>query len=133
MRLIQLGMIGFIVLAACVTELVCEKGNAEWGLGYWLIIAFAFWGISGAFRLKRRMEARTKGAVDQKHSEEETQKRSKAGYLMSMAVASGISYWGLVVRYILHGTLWQAVPFYAAGLALLLLWGPRASTQAPAN
>jgi hypothetical protein len=48
---------------------------------------------------------------------------------MSMIAAFGIAYLGIVIRFILHGTRWQVMPFYVLGLALLFLWGPREFRQ----
>jgi len=44
--------------------------------------------------------------------------------VMSIIAAFGIAYLGVVIRFILHGTRWQVMPFYLLGLVLLFLWGP---------
>jgi len=124
MRIIQWATIGFIIIAACVTELVCEKGNVSWGLGYWFVIVIALWGVSGGYRFRLRMAKRIKEAMDANLPAEETRKRVNARILFSIMSSSSIAYWGLVVRFIVHGVLWQAVPFYVLGLALMFLWGP---------
>jgi hypothetical protein len=133
MRLVQWAMIGFILMAACVAELMCEKGNVNWGLGYWLIVTGALWGVSAGYRLRRRIASRIKEAIDRNLPAAETHRRLNARILLGMASASSVAYWGLVVRFALNGMLWQAVPFYVLGLALLLLWGPRASMPTSSN
>jgi hypothetical protein len=46
-----------------------------------------------------------------------------------MAFAENIVLWGLLVRMVLGGALWQASLFYLFGLALLLYWTPRLPTE----
>ena len=54
-----------------------------------------------------------------------TLRQAEVGQIIGLAMAEGVVQWGLVVRMILGGALWQASSFYAAGLFLLLLWAPR--------
>jgi len=128
MRAIQWGMIGYILIAVLFTEHFCEAGRVSWGLGYWVIVGAALWGVSGGLRMRRRFALRIKEATDKTLPEREVRRRLNARNAISMATALSVAIWGLVIRYVLHGTLWQAVPFYVLGLALLLIWGPKTTT-----
>ena len=52
-------------------------------------------------------------------------KQWEAGNLIGLLMAAGVAGWGLVIRFVLRGAVWQAMLFYAAGIFLLLLWTPR--------
>jgi hypothetical protein len=52
-------------------------------------------------------------------------KQWEAGQVISLAMAEGVAYWGLVIRMVFHGALWQASLFYLTGALLLLFWTPR--------
>jgi hypothetical protein len=125
MRVIQWGMIGFILIAAWVAERVLDAGEVSWGLGYWLIVGLALWSVSSGFRLRRRMASKIQDVMERGLAETEIRRRLNARNLLSMTIALNVAIWGQVLRFILHGTLWQAVPFYVVGLGLLVLWGPK--------
>jgi hypothetical protein len=46
-----------------------------------------------------------------------------------MAFAESLALWGVVVRMVLGGALWQASLFYSVSLVLLLYWTPRLPTE----
>jgi hypothetical protein len=68
----------------------------------------------------RSKEKLKKNATDAKAA-----KQWEAGHIISLAMAEGVALWGLVIRMVFHGTLWQASIFYVMALFLLLLWTPR--------
>lgn len=131
--IVRWGMLGFIAVAASLTELLCGHGHLNWGLGYWAVVVGALWGASAGFRMKRSTESKIRKMKEQNMPALRITRIRDAGSLISMAAASGVAWWGLVIRFILHGTRWQAIPFYMLGLALLFLWGPRQFQKQPAD
>jgi hypothetical protein len=129
--LFQCGSIGLVAIAALFTELRCEPGSVSWGLRYWVIVGAALWGASGAYRIKHRMESKVRNMEEKDLPAVRIAKLRSAGSLISMAAANAVAVWGIVIRFMLHGTRWQAMPFYVLGLALLLLWGPQEIRQRP--
>lgn len=55
MLFIQWGMIGFILIAACVAEFVWDKGIFNWSFGYWLVVVGALWAVSAGRRVRLRL------------------------------------------------------------------------------
>jgi hypothetical protein len=126
-------MIGFVVVAASLTELVCQHGRVSWGLGYWVIIGAAMWGASAGYRMRRRSESKIRTMAEKDFPPARIAKFREGVGLISMIGASGVVYWGIAIRFIIHGTRWQAMPLYALGLALLFLWGPKEFRLLPAE
>ncbi len=136
MRLIQAGMIGFVLVAVSAIELLLERGQENWDLGYWVVAALTLWGVSAGYRIRRLMVSSIERMPEKDFNSERIQKRLNAGNLIFMASASSAAYWGLVVRLVLHGTFWQAAPFYALGIILLLRARPQrypSQTQTPTD
>ena len=68
---------------------------------------------------------RSMGALQNDPANPKSLQQWQAAQIIGMAFAEAVVFYGVVVRMVLGGTLWQAAPFYAAGLFLLLLWTPR--------
>jgi hypothetical protein len=71
------------------------------------------------------MLARSQQALAKSASDPKALKQWESGHIIGMAFAENMVLWGLVVRMVLGGALWQALLFYTAGLILLLIWTPR--------
>ena len=124
-RLIQWVLLLAIPLFALVAEIGRDNGNSDWTWRHWLAIGLCAWAVSGASRLRTRMLRHSTETLLRNSADKKAAKQWEAGQVISLAMAEGVAYWGLVVRMAFHGALWQASIFYAMGLLLLLLWTPR--------
>jgi hypothetical protein len=88
----------------------------------------ALYAASGGFFFRRRLMRRSEEALRKDPANPKSLKKWQAAQIIGMPFAETIVLYGVVVRMVLGGTLWQASPFYAAGLFLLLLWTPRLPT-----
>jgi hypothetical protein len=113
------------LIFGCVAEIGRDSGSNDWTLWHWVMTGLALWTALGGFRLRRRMIRRSLQALAKDSSNAKVLKQWDAGHVIGLAMAKGVVQWGLVVRRVLGGALWQASLFYAAGLLLLLLWTPR--------
>ncbi len=75
------------------------------------------------------MLARAATALAKDASELKAVKQWEAGHVLGMAFAESLALWGVVVRMVLGGALWQASLFYSVSLVLLLYWTPRLPTE----
>lgn len=130
---IKWGTIGLLVVAASLTELVCGHGRVSWGVGYWVVIGAALWGASAGHRMRRRAQSLIRKMTEKDLPAVRIARFRDRASEMSMIAAFGIAYLGIVIRFILHGTRWQVMPFYILGLVLLFLWRPREFRQLAAE
>ena len=133
LRLIQLAMIAVIPIFGWVAEFRRDSGNNDWTLRHWLAAGLALWSAFGGFRHRHRLLFRSEQAAAKDASNPKALKQWEAGNLIGLASAESLVLWGLVVRMVLGGALWQASFFYAVGLFLLLLWTPRIPITTPAS
>jgi hypothetical protein len=124
-RLIQWALLLAIPLFAWVAEIGRSKGSSDWTWRHWLAIGFCVWSGSGAFRLRSRMLRQSNEKLMRNTADAKAVKQWEAGQIISLAMAEGVAYWGLVIRMVFHGDLWQASVFYVMGALLLLFWTPR--------
>jgi hypothetical protein len=125
-QMIQWALIGSILIFAAVAELVCGRGSDNWTSRHWLLAGFALWAVWSGSNLRHRFLGRSRETLAKDALNPKGLKEWEAGNIIGLAVAAGgVAGWGLVVRFVLGGVLWQASLFYAAGLFLLLLWTPR--------
>jgi hypothetical protein len=114
--LFRWGSIGFVAIAILFTEHVCEPGRANWGWGYWVIVGAALWGVAGGYRIKRRLELKVENMKEKGLPAGRIARVRSAGSLISMAGASAVAYWGIVIRFILHSTRGQAILLHAGSV-----------------
>ena len=124
-RLIQWALLLAIPLFAWVAEIGRSKGSSDWTWRHWLAIGLCVWSVSGAFRLRSRMLRQSKEKLMRNTADAKAAKQWEAGQVISLAMAEGVAYWGLVIRMVFHGASWQASIFYVMGVLLLLIWTPR--------
>jgi hypothetical protein len=125
LRLIQIGLIIATIVFATIAEIGRGPGSDEWTGRDWMVAGLALWLISGGFTVRRRISRRLAKLPEQERSDEKIIRMERTGQLFRLGVAQSVASWGMVVRMVLHGALWQASIFYAVGLFLLLLWTPR--------
>lgn len=124
-RLIQLALLLAIPLFAWVAEIGRGNGSSDWTWRHWLAIGLCVWSVSGALRLRSRMLRQSKEKLMRNIADAKAAKQWEAGQIISLAMAEGVAYWGLAIRMVFHGALWQASIFYVTGVLLLLFWTPR--------
>lgn len=129
---IKWGTIGLVV-AASLTELVYGHGRASWGVAYWVVVGAALWGASAGHRMRRRAQSLIRKMTEKDFPVARIARFRDGASVMSIIAAFGIAYLGVVIRFILHGTRWQVMPFYVLGLVLLFLWGSREFRQLAAE
>jgi len=129
LRLFQFAIIASIPMFAWVAEMVSRPGSNSWTLRHWVVAAFALWTVFGGARVRGRMLARAATALAKDASELKAVKQWEAGHVLGMAFAESLALWGVVVRMVLGGALWQASLFYSVSLVLLLYWTPRLPTE----
>ncbi len=132
-RLIQAAFIVAIVLFVWVAESIRGRGSNDWTLWHWVMTGLALYAALVGFFFRRKQLRRSEEALAKDASNPKALKQWQAGHLMGFASAEAIVLWGLAVRMVLGGALWQASLFYAAGLFLLLLWTPRMPITTPTS
>ena len=133
LRIIQLGLMAAIPLFGWFAEFHRAPGTSGWTLRHWFVIGLALWGVSAGFRLRHRLISVSARLLAQDSSNLNGLKKWQAGNVIGLAVAESVALWGLVVRMVVGGALWQASLFYAASLFLMLLWTPRLPTTVRSN
>ena len=114
-RLIQWALLLAIPLFAWVAEIGRSNGSSDWTWRHWLAISLCVWSVSGAFRLRRRMLRQSKEKLMRNTADAKAAKQWEAGQVISLAMAEGVAYWGLVIRMVFHGALWQALDILCDG------------------
>jgi hypothetical protein len=132
-RLIQAAFIVAILLFVRVAESVRGRGSNDWTLWHWVMTGLALYAALVGFFFRRKLLRRSEEALAKDASNPKALNQWQAGHLMGFASAEAIVLWGVVVRMVLGGALWQASLFYAAGLFLLLLWTPRMPITTPTS
>ena len=110
-----------------------SPGSNNWTWQHWLVTGFALWAVWGAFRFRRRMLNRSKRTLAKDASDPRAAQQWQAGQIVGLAAAENIALWGFLVRVAVGGALGRASLFYAASLALLLLWTPRLPSEPATN
>jgi hypothetical protein len=131
LRLIHAAFVVAMPLFVWITQSVCGRARSEWTLWHWVMTGLALYAVWGGFFFRRKLMRRSEEALRKDSANPKSLKQWQAAQFIGMPFAETIVLYGVVVRMVLGGTLWQASPFYAAGLFLLLLWTPRMPT-APA-
>jgi F0F1-type ATP synthase membrane subunit c/vacuolar-type H+-ATPase subunit K len=90
-----------------------------------VMMGLALYGAVGGFFLRRKLMRCSEEALRMDAANPKALKQWQAGHIIGFASAESIVIWGVALRMVLGGTLWQASLFYAGGLFLLLLWTPR--------
>jgi F0F1-type ATP synthase membrane subunit c/vacuolar-type H+-ATPase subunit K len=133
LRLFHAGNIVAIPLFAWIAESSIHPDISDWTRWHWLMVGLAVYAGLGGFLLRRRLIHRSESALAKDTSDPKALKQWEAGHLIALAMAEGIVVWGVVVRMVIGGTLWQASLFYATGFLLLLLWTPRMPSTASSS
>lgn len=125
MRLVQAAFAVSMLLIVCITQSVRGYGCSNWRFWHWVMAGLALWAVFGGSQVRGRAIRRSERLLASDSSNPKALRQWQAGQIIGMAFSEAIVLYGVVVRMVLDGTLWQASPFYAAGLVLLLLWTPQ--------
>src|ERR1700746_3404416 len=125
LRVIQLAVIVCLLAALSLAEFFHKQEVNRWTWMHWLATGLSLYLILEGFYFRRRWmpppgELFVGGALNRKNLD-----RWQAGQVFGLAMAGGVAFWGVAVRWVLHGPLWQASLFYITGIFFLLLWTPR--------
>jgi len=123
--LIQWALIVSVLILAGVPEIASVPVGGHWGMPHWFVTGLALWGALGGSRLRQRLLRRSREGLARDGSDPKGLKQWEVGNVIGLAMAEGVAFWGLAMRFVLNGALWQASLFYAASLVLLLYWTPR--------
>jgi hypothetical protein len=125
LRLIYWGLLAAIPLFGVAAEIGSNPGSSTWTWRHWWAAGLCCWVILGAFSLRSRLVDRSKERLGSDPADARAARGWEVGQIVTLAMAEGVAFWGLVVRMVFGGTLWQASLFYLSALALILLWAPR--------
>lgn len=128
LRFFQSVMIAAIPLFGWVAESGSSHKSDHWTPWHWVATAVALYSVVGGFLVRRRLIHRSEVTMANDVLNPKVLKQWEAGNLVGMAMAESIAIWGVVLRMVFGGALWQAALFYATALFLLLLWTPRIPT-----
>ena len=128
LRLFQFAMIAAIPMFGWVAEMARHPGSNNWTLWHWVVASVALYIVFAVSTFRRRLLDRAATALAKDASDPKALKQWEAGHMVGMAFAENIALWGMVVRLVLGGALWQASLFYSVSLILLLYWTPRLPT-----
>jgi F0F1-type ATP synthase membrane subunit c/vacuolar-type H+-ATPase subunit K len=132
-RLFQLAMIASIPMFGRVAEMGRPLGGGRWTLWHWAVAALALSAVLWGASMRGRVIVSSEKALARDACDPKALRRWESGQILGMAFAESIVLWGLVVRTVLGGALWQASVFYAAGFILLLFWTPRMPSGLASN
>lgn len=102
-RLIPWALLIAIPLFAWVAEIGRSNGSSDWTWRHWLAIGLCVWSVSGAFRLRSRMLRQFKEKLMRNTADAKAAKQWEAGQVISLAMAEGVAYWGLGIRWCFTG------------------------------
>jgi hypothetical protein len=123
----------FVPLLAYIAEATCEPGSNDWSRWHWVALAYALYCAHVGFFYRRKFMMKAKAALVVNPSDKKALKRWEAGQIVALCCAANVALTGLIVRFVLHGALWQAALFYISALALTVLWSPQEPQKTVAN
>jgi hypothetical protein len=124
-HLIESAFLLSVPLFAYVAETVCGPGTNHWSPWHWVALVYALYCVHLGFFYRRKLMMKAKAALAAKPSDKKALKKWEASQVVPLCFAQHIALTAAVIRLVLHGTLWQAAPFYVSALALILLWSPQ--------
>ena len=119
---------GFLLVASLIYPFIAEKiakpHPAPAAAFYYAILVMGAVEIAIVVVIRKKTEPLQDATLADKTS----LVRWRAAHIIVYALALSVVLYGLVVR-VAGATLSQAVPFYTAGIAMLLLFSPKASDR----
>ena len=124
-HLIESAFVLSVPLFAYIAESTCGPGTNDWSRWHWLMLAYAAYCVHLGFFYRRKFEVKARLALSANPTDKKGLRTWEASQVVPLCFAEHIALAGAIIRFILGGTLFQAAPFYALALVLVLLWSPR--------
>ena len=100
-----------IPILGWVAEIDRRRGSSDWTLQHWLVAGLTLWAVLGGVRIRHRLLRRSGEALKKDASDPKALRQWEAGQVVGLAMAESVAVWGLLVRMVLGGALWQALSF----------------------
>jgi hypothetical protein len=126
LRVLHGAMLFAVVLYAFIGEQAGPKVPRDVTVVQLALMFVSFSCIAIVFFLRKKMLGMAEAGLRVNAQDSIALGRWRAGHILSFAMSESIALFGLVVR-MLGGSFRQALPFYVAGLALLVVFRPRAA------
>jgi hypothetical protein len=126
LQIVRIVMLVSIVCYAFIGERMAQSAAPDRNI-YFAITLFAITTVGIIFAVRRLFVLRPEETLVSQPEDAEALKRWRTGHLAIYALSESVALFGFVLR-ILGFNLSQVTPFYLAGFALILLFGPRRPT-----
>jgi len=127
LQIIRIFMLVSIVAFAIIGERVGQTAAPDRNV-YFAITLVAITTVGMIFAVRRLFVLRSEATLLSQPENAEALTRWRTGHLAIYALSESVALFGLVLR-ILGFNLSEVTPFYLAGFALLLLFGPRSPSS----
>ncbi|HEV7551565.1 MAG TPA: hypothetical protein VGP65_07785 [Candidatus Angelobacter sp.] len=124
LQIIRIVMLGSIVWYGFLGERIRRSVALPDRNLYFALTLFAITIVGMIFAVRRLFVLRGEAALVAQPDDAAALKRWRTGYLAIYALSESVALFGLVLR-ILGFALSEVTPFYLAGFALILVFGPR--------
>jgi fatty acid desaturase len=129
LQIVRIVMLVSIVCYAFIGERLGQSVAPDRNL-YFAITLVAITTVGIIFAVRRLFILRAEATLVSEPENAEALTRWRTGHLAIYALCESVALFGLVLR-ILGFNLSEVTPFYLAGFALILLFGPRKPSSAP--
>jgi hypothetical protein len=125
LRIIQAGIILFLLVSESLAELTPRRATVQWSFGHYLMAGLALFCLLEGFNFHYRFLSAAGSWLARDVANPKALRRWQAWQLMCLVLPASVAVDGLAFRMSFYGPLRQAAVFYAVGLFFLLLWTPR--------
>ncbi len=129
LRTVRLFLLATIVLYAAIAERFGPAPKAQAPLVFYVITAVVISVIATLFGMRRGRLAKLEKLLSSNQEDVAALKPWRATHLLIFMACEAIALYGLVLRF-LGFTFTQVVPFYLAGVVLMLYFAPRRPSNA---
>ncbi len=129
LQIVRIVMLVSIVCYAFIGERLGQSVAADRNV-YFAITLVAITTVGIIFAVRRLFILRAEATLASEPENADALTRWRTGHLAIYALSESVALFGLVLR-ILGFNLSEVMPFYLAGFALILLFGPRSASSNP--
>ena len=126
LQIVRIALLVSVVCYAFIGERMAQSVAPDRNI-YFAITLFAITTVGIIFAVRRLFVLRSEETLVSEPENAAALNRWRAGYLVIYALSESVALFGFVLR-ILGFKLSEITPFYLAGFALMLLFGPRRPT-----
>jgi hypothetical protein len=126
LQIVRIALLVSIVCYAFIGERMAQSAAPDRNV-YFAITLIAITTVGIIFAVRRLFVLQPEETLVSEPENAAALNRWRAGYLVIYALSESVALFGLVLR-ILGFNLSEVMPFYLAGFALMLLFGPRRPT-----